>query len=172
MRGRNNIGNPEELARLYDAAFQYERTNGCCAQCVLAAVQDVLGRGTDDIFQASHTLSAGGGLTTMGTCGALAGALLAVGSVYGRTREDFASGPGQASFVVAKEVFDGFVGEFGGATCAEVQTKVMGRSFNMWDSNDFQAFLKAGGHEDKCPHVVGFAARLAGEYLCGRESLS
>lgn len=155
----------ELLDQVYAAAFAYERDNGCCAQCVLAAVQDVVGAGNDDLFKASHTLSAGGALTTGGTCGALAGAMLAVGSVHGRSREDFDKGPHSESFVLAKRVYDAFVGEFGSPVCAEVQTRIMGRSFDMWDGEDFRAFEAAGGHQDKCTHVVGTAARTAADLL-------
>ncbi len=153
------------LDEAYAKAFAYERDNGCCAQCVLAAVQDVLGVGNDDLFRASHTLSAGGALTTKGTCGALAGAMLAVGSARGRSRQDFGNGSYGEAFALAKRVYDEFVGEFGSPICAEVQARVMGRSFDMWDGDDFKAFLAAGGHVDKCPQVVGTAARIAADLL-------
>jgi len=74
----------EALEKVYQSAYDYERTAGCCPQCVLAAIQDVLGMGGDEIFKAAHPLAGGGGLALKGTCGALAGAMLAVGSVYGR----------------------------------------------------------------------------------------
>jgi hypothetical protein len=75
----------QALSKVYDLAFQYERINGSCPQCVLAAVQ---------------------------------------------------------------------------ALCAEVQTNVMGRSYNFWDRKDHQALLADGGHEDKCAHVAGTAAKI------------
>ena len=150
---------------MYDLAYEYERTNGCCAQCVLAAVQDVTGVGDDLLFKASHTLSAGGALTTSGTCGGLAGALLAVGSMHGRSRDEFDKGPKQDSFDLAKKVYDAFVAEFDSPICADIQAKIMGRSFDMWDRADFKAFLEAGGHEDKCPHVVGTAAVIAADLV-------
>ena len=46
----------------------------------------------------------------------------------------------------------------------------MGRSFNLWDREDYKAFLEAGGHTDKCPVVVGNAAKWAVEILL-REGL-
>jgi C_GCAxxG_C_C family probable redox protein len=151
--------------RVYDAAFEFERANGCCPQCVLAAMQDVMGVGDDGLFKASHTLTGGGGVTTKGTCGALAGAMLAVGSVHGRERQAFAAGPRESSFLLGKRVLDRFVEEFGSPICAEVQTKLMGRSFDLWDKDDFDAFLAAGGHEDKCPRVVATAASIAADVL-------
>jgi C_GCAxxG_C_C family probable redox protein len=155
----------EALAQVYELGFAYERDYGCCSQCVLAALQDVLGVGDDDLFKASHTLAGGGAVTVSGTCGALAGALLAVGSRYGRARDDFAAGPGQESFKQGKRVIDAFAAEFGSPLCADVQAKLMGRSFNMWDRDDFLAFEAAGGHTDKCTHVAGVAARIAADIL-------
>lgn len=161
MSTLNPLDQQDILKRVYDTAFEYERVQGCCPQCVLAAVQDVVGVGGDELFKAAHTLTAGGAMTTTGTCGALAGALMAVGCVHGRSRADFANGPGIPSFVLAKRVFDAFVEEFGSPICADIQTKLMGRPFDMWDGAEFKAFLAAGGHEDKCPHVVATAAQIA-----------
>lgn len=34
----------------------------------------------------------------------------------------------------------------------------MGRSYDLRDSSEHQLFLDAGGHDDKCPSVCGYAA--------------
>lgn len=164
------IDRQQLVERVYEAAYEFERTNGCCPQCVLAAVQDVMGVGDDGLFKASHTLTGGGGVTTKGTCGALAGAMLAVGFAHGRERQEFGAGPRESSFLLGRRVFDRFVGEFGSPICAEVQTKLMGRSFDLWDQDDFEAFLAAGGHEDKCPKVVATAAGIAADILLDESS--
>jgi len=41
----------------------------------------------------------------------------------------------------------------------------MGRHFNLWDKNEYQEFLAAGGHDDKCPSVCRNAARWVAEIL-------
>lgn len=165
MSAADPVDKDRLLELAYATAYAYERDYGCCAQCVLAAVKDVVGVGDDEIFKAAHTLSAGGALTTRGTCGALAGAMLAVGSVHGRSRQDFDKGAFGDSFVQAKKVYEAFVEEFGSPVCADVQSALMGRSFDMWDAQDFQAFIAAGGHDDKCTRVVGAAARIAADLL-------
>ncbi len=157
----------EVLDRVYALAFAYEQNYGCCPQCVLAALQDVLGVGSDELTKASHTLSGGGAITVSGTCGALAGALLAVGSREGRPRADFGQDPFMNSFDQGRRVIDAFVEEFGSSLCSEVQAKIMGRPFYLRDPDDFAAFEAAGGHVDKCPRVVGTAARMAAEVLLG-----
>ena len=150
---------------VYRRAYDYERDCGCCPQCVLAAIFDVLGVGSDEVFKASHALAGGGGLTATGTCGALLGAVMAVSGEYGRKRADFHSGPCMESYQLGRRAIDQFVREFGSPLCADVQTKMMGRSFNMWDPKDFREFENAGGHTDKCTAVAGVAARIAAEIL-------
>jgi hypothetical protein len=155
----------ELLEQVYERAYAYEQGYGCCPQCVLAAVGDVLGVENDEVFKAAHALAGGGGLTVSGTCGALIGAILAVGGEHGRDRANFGNGPYMESYRLGKRVIDAFAEEFGGPLCPDVQTKMMGRPFNMWDAKDFQAFEAAGGHKDKCTHVAGVAARIAAEVL-------
>ena len=157
------------MDRAYELAFQYEATHGCCPQCVLAAIDDVLHIGGDEVFKASHGLAGGGALSGKGTCGALIGAMLAVGARHGRGRADFASDSYMHSFALAKRVYDAFVDEFGSPICAEIQTKIMGRAYDLWDHKDFKAFLADGGHEDKCTNVAGTAARIAAEVLLEAE---
>jgi len=149
----------QELAdKAYRLAYEYEQKYGSCPQCVLAAVQDVLGIGDDATFKASYALAGGGCLSSHGTCGALAGGMLAISAKYGRERENFGAGTYSTAFKVAKELQDKFVTEFGSPICAGVQTGLFGRSYNLWDRKDYQAFEEAGGHRDKCPVVAGKVA--------------
>jgi C_GCAxxG_C_C family probable redox protein len=149
----------EAIDRAYALAYENEQKYGCCPQCVLAAIQDVLGIVDDATFKASHALAGGGGLSGGGTCGALNGGMLALGARYGRTRDQFASRRYRQSFLLAKQLYDRFVAEFGSPICAQVQTKIFGRSFDLWDAEDHAAFKAAGGHVDRCPTV---AAKVAG----------
>ena len=153
------------LDRVYEVAYNYEGTYGCCPQCVLAALQDVLSVGSDELVMAAHPLTGGAGLSLQGTCGALNGAILAVGSRYGRDRAHFGSDEYGGSFVLGKRVVDAFVDAFGSLICRDVQTRMMGRSYDFWSPEEFEAFLADGGHDDKCTHVVGTAARIAAETL-------
>lgn len=162
---------PDQRApeRAYALAYEYEQQYGSCPQCVLAAVQEVLGYPTDDVFKASYVLSGGGVLSARGTCGALVGALMAVSARYGRDRASFGQGRNPRSLELARRVYDGFVAEFGSPICADVQARLFGRSYELWNPAEFEAFLAAGGHADKCPRVTGAAARLAAEVLLGAE---
>ncbi|MGQ9676164.1 MAG: C-GCAxxG-C-C family (seleno)protein [Chloroflexota bacterium] len=144
--------------RAYALGFEYEQKYENCAQCLLAAVHELVGGVDEALFKASHNLAGGGGLTTKGTCGALSGGMLAFGSRYGRERENFTKRTGIRRYAKSKELLEKFVGEFGSPICGDVQTRLMGRSFDLW-SEDYKAFEEAGGHRDKCPHVVGTVAK-------------
>ena len=157
--------------RAYALAYEYEAES--CPQCVLAAVQEVLGYPTDDVFKASYVLAGGGVLSARGTCGALVGALLAVSARHGRDRASFDKGRNPRSLELARRVYDGFVAELGSPICADVQAKLFGRSYELWDPAEFAAFLAAGGHADPPeadPRVTGAAARLAAEVLIEAEA--
>lgn len=159
----------EIIEKAYALAYENEHLYGCCSQCVLAAIHDVLGIVDDATFQAAHGLAGGGALMTGGTCGALAGGMMAISSVYGRSREDFTNGQNvqlyKQSYKLSKQLYNRFVAEYGGPLCAVVQTRLVGRPHNMWDREDYAVFEAAGGHLDKCPSVTGNVAAWTVELL-------
>jgi hypothetical protein len=54
-----------------------------------------------------------------------------------------------------------FHGDLRGTLCREIQEKIFGRSFDLNDPVDYQAFLEMGGHENHgCPKVCGIAAEV------------
>ena len=69
------------------------------------------------------------------------------------------------TYELVKNLYDRFVEEYGSANCSDIQKKLFGRNFNFWNPGDFEEFDKAGGHTDKCPSVVGNAARWTVELL-------
>jgi C_GCAxxG_C_C family probable redox protein len=153
-----------KMTKAYEMGFKFEREYGNCSQCVFAAVSDVRGKSNDEIFKAIDGLAGGVGRSTNGTCGALSGGVVAISLSYGR--QAF-SNPGQKEKCakLAKKLHDRFIEEYGSVLCKDIQTKIMGRSYDMWDPKDRQEFDKAGGHTDKCPDVVGKAARWVVEML-------
>jgi C_GCAxxG_C_C family probable redox protein len=149
-----------ELNRVYDLGHEYEREYGNCAQCVLAALSDFFGlEDCEAVFKAATALSGGTAGMGDGNCGAYSGAALALGLMCGRERKDFAN-PRKAKHAsdLARKLHSRFLEEYGGVRCHDVQQKVFGRTFNLQDRADYQAFEEAGAHKDKCPDVVGKAA--------------
>ena len=143
--------NPEEKSRAaeqaYDIALRYELDYGCCPQCVLAAVQETVGVIDDATIKASHGLSGGGGLSGQGACGALTGGLMALSAKRGRDRDKLDKGRFIGNFQKGKELVERFQEEFGGITCEQLQQRFTGRTYDMWQSEEYRAFSEARGRQ-------------------------
>ena len=50
-------------------------------------------------------------------------------------------------------------------TCRDIQCKVFGRIYYLADKDEFMKLEEAGGHEDKCTGVVGWASQALVELL-------
>jgi len=154
------------LEKVYRLAFKYEAEKGSCPQAVLATLHETIDIADPATIQAADALAGGCALSTQGTCGALSGGLLAIGSVVGRTYEDFSKGETRRRvFQYSKKLYDKFIEEYGSPLCKDVQKKIFGRSFKLLDAKEYAEFEKAGAHVDKCPNVSGKTARWAAEII-------
>lgn len=143
--------NPDDKASLaqqaYDKALKYELDYGCCPQCVLAAVQETVGVIDDSVIKASHGLSGGGGLSGVGACGALTGGLVALSARRGRDRDKLDKGRFINNFKKGQELVDRFRAEFGGVTCVELQQQFTGKTYDMWNPEEYKAFDQDRGQQ-------------------------
>jgi len=157
------------LDRIAKTAYDNDRTYEGCTRCVLAALQDHLHLLHDEeayraVLKASTALAAG--VARRGeTCGALIGAVMAVGLVAGAERLDDAEGYVR-SMKVAVEVFDRFRKNYGTVKCFEIQEKLFGRHYDFFNPEDAEAWYRDGGL-DKCPSVCAVAARIGAEVILG-----
>jgi C_GCAxxG_C_C family probable redox protein len=167
MKDVTSMNRQEVLTRAYEKGFAYERDLGNCPQSTLATMQDIFDIGGEEVsFKAAMPFAGGGGRSTNGTCGALIGGMMTLGIIYGRNRKEWESKiEKDKAFTSAKELHDKFMEEYGGILCKEIQQKIMGRSFDLTKEEDFEAFLDAGGHIDKCPGVVGKGAQWTAEII-------
>ncbi len=154
----------QQLAQqAYDKAMQYELDYGCCPQCVLAAVQETVGVIDDSVIKASHGLSGGGALSGQGACGALTGGLVALSAKRGRDRDKLDKGRFINNFKKGQELVDRFRAEFGGVTCQELQARFTGRTYDMWQAEEYKAFDNARG--DQCARATATVTRWVVEML-------
>ena len=165
--------NGERIQRAKRKALENDFYSGC-SQSVLGALQEEFGIGNKESFKAATVLS--GGVARQGeTCGAIIGALLALGLVIGRERmedEEAYKAMMPPSIEVLtrfreelKKQF-GFKEELESTLCRDIQERVFGRSFYLADDEERRAFLDAGGHsETGCPRVCGIAAQVAAEKI-------
>mgnify|MGYP000981605103 CR=1 FL=1 len=156
----------EQMEKAYAAGYQYQATRGFCPQCVLAALQDAIGGVDETVFRAAQGLSGGTASCGSGTCGALAGGILMIGTRFGRSREAFDQDDADRRISqISKELTDRFLITYGDYTCAGIQKSCLGRSFNLWDAAEKQLFNDLGGHSEVCGAVVGNAAKWTIEIL-------
>ena len=161
------------VEEIREKAHEYDQHSGC-SQSVLLALQEGLDIGCEDSFRSATVLS--GGVARRGeTCGALLGGLMALGMVCGRSRiEDTQSY--FSAVAVADEICNefqkrmeeefGFTEPLESTLCAEIQTRIYGRSFDIRDPEERDAFLAAGGHSDEgCYKTCGIGAQVAAERL-------
>jgi C_GCAxxG_C_C family probable redox protein len=155
------------LDRIAKAAYDNDRAYEGCTRCVLAALQEHLHLLHDEkaykaVLKASTPLAAG--VARRGeTCGALTGAIMAVGLITGAERLDDAEGYAKA-MEVAVELFDKFKSNYGTVKCFEIQEKLFGRKYDFFNDEDAEAWYKDDGL-DKCPGVCAVAARMGAEAI-------
>ena len=145
-------------------------TYGGCSQAVLGALQETLNIGNGESFRAGTVLAAG--VAKRGeTCGAVIGALMALGIARGRSTMSDKQAYSRA-MDDAQDVIDAFktgieqhykMSEpLANTMCPVIQEIVFGRSFNFLEKSDQTAFLDAGGYApDGCPAVCAIAAAAA-----------
>lgn len=146
----------EELAEKAAAlAFKYEAERGSCPQAVYAAIMETLSFHEEDVVKAADGLAGGTALSSEGTCGALVGGILALGTFLGRSYPDFSKGKrNRRVFQYAQKLIDRFNQEYDGILCKTVQQQLFGRSFVLSNPKEYELFEKAGAHIDKCPSVA------------------
>ncbi|MCK9273855.1 MAG: C-GCAxxG-C-C family protein [Syntrophales bacterium] len=153
------------LQKAFDRAKAHELASGGCPQCTLAGIFEALGVEDTTVFKAATGLADGVGLTGDGHCGALSGGTLAIGYFFGRSMEEFDNITKQLkACMLSKKLHDAFVEKYGTCRCEDIQKKMVGRFFNLYDPKEMEAAFKAGMPE-KCSTLVGETARMATQII-------
>jgi len=159
------------IQRIREKACDNDKYGGC-SQAVLAALQEGLNIGDLKTLRSATVLPGGGGWRGE-TCGALTGALMALGLVAGRDdlkNTDKYSYAMEISQDLIEEFKDelqatfGFKSNLQNTLCWHIQENIFGRSYNLADQADRQAFIDDGGRTKKgcgttCAVAAGVAAR-------------
>lgn len=158
---KNKETEREVLDRLEQKAGDYEELYGSCAQGTLLALQEEFKLGDARTLKAATAMP---GIALRGeTCGAVIGAIMALGLAFGREKpEDNAAG--ELATSLARKLCRSFESEYGGCNCRDVHIHIFGRSFNLADAKDGMAFVEAGAAK-KCRVPAGRAARIAGKLI-------
>ena len=153
------------LNKAFELGKKYEKNFTGCAQTAIAAIFEALGIWNEDVFKAASGLADGLGLTGDGSCGALIGASMVIGYLFGREHKDFEDMyKSKKSYALVKQLHDIYVEKFGSCRCFDVQTKLVGRTYNLWDEKEFEEAFESGLIHH-CSNVVGTVAKMATEII-------
>jgi C_GCAxxG_C_C family probable redox protein len=153
--------------KAYQLGYEYEGKFGACSQCTLLAIMDALDQRDSQVFQASFGF-AGGIASLSKTCGALSAGIMAISMKYGRELDNLTTQTEEdrrKCMQMVRDLHDRYMQEYGDIQCASVHQKIFGRTFNQWEKDEFQEFLRLGGHIDKCTAVVGNVAQWTVEII-------
>jgi C_GCAxxG_C_C family probable redox protein len=145
----------------FAAAKAFELRSGGCAQSAVAGIFTALEIKDEGIFKAATGMADGLGLTGDGHCGALSGGVMAIGYFFGRSTEDAGDVMKQLrACSLAKKLHGEFLEKYGTCRCADIQKKLVGRFYNLYDPQELTAARAANMHE-VCSTLVGETARMA-----------
>ncbi len=162
------------LNRVQEKASHCMQKYGGCGQCTLLALHEEFGLpGGPAVVKAAGFTNLG--IATMGmTCGALLGAVMAIGLACGR--EDLADPiyprPEETedeydlprSQMLIRGFCQDFVRAFGSGSCSDLQIRLFGRNYDVRVLEEEEKFRLAGGHL-RCVEMVGKTARMAAEVI-------
>lgn len=176
MARSSNGDNRSRLSeKAYRLGVEYEKRFHNCAFSAVKALRDTLNMEYEWPVDRVYGLAGGVGLTGEGSCGALSGAALILTLLCSPKAgyESISRDQRYKVYEMVSELVKKFLKEYGGCTCKRVQEAIFGRSFNLWNPDDHEEFVKAGAHEDdKCPHVVGNSAKWTVELLLAHHYLN
>jgi C_GCAxxG_C_C family probable redox protein len=127
-------------------------------------LQEKLNVGSKEVFKAGSALA--GGVASRGeTCGALTGAIMAIGLLVGRERLEDREQLTK-SMEPASRIYTLFKEKIGHTLCAEIHKIRYGRVYRLFIPEEREAFHNGGGHSRKgCPEICGIAAKIAAEVI-------
>jgi C_GCAxxG_C_C family probable redox protein len=127
-------------------------------------LQEKLNVGSREVFKAGTALA--GGVALYGeTCGALTGAIMAMGSLFGREglqeieQLDKSMEPAGRIYTLFKE-------KIGHTLCQEIHKIRYGKVYRLYLPEEREALHNVGGYsQGGCPEVCGIAARIAADVI-------
>lgn len=173
------LSRAELLDKVYDLGYNYTCNSHSCSQSAVAAVHAVFVM--DDLaVKVASSLSGGSASQYLGTCGALAGGVIALDYYFGRPIEQMSAEEKiQANLDALKPasrypklLADKFVKEYGTFICPQLQRQLFGRNFYSVDPDESR---KNSAAQEQCAPrncfgVVGDTARWVAEILLDDES--
>ena len=152
----------DQVFKLLDQKVDhYMKLSHNCAQSSFLALSEQFGLENSDMVKALTPLP---GIAERGeTCGAVTGALLAMGLVFGR--ENLSDWQAYRDSLVPTNAFcDRFVQEMGSTMCGDIVESKFGRRMDLRNEDDLQQFQESDATH-KCSKVVQTAVRIAADII-------
>jgi C_GCAxxG_C_C family probable redox protein len=147
------------LKRVQQRGEECEFLSHSCAKGAALPVMEEFGLGNMEVIKALSPFP-GLGLTGR-TCGAVSGALIALGLYFGG--DDLLNyQTNRAAMTATRQFLERFEEKIGATSCQDVQAIVFGHYINPWVNSD--DFKQEKGYE-RCSLVAGTGARLAAEII-------
>ena len=158
------IDNSEQLIqKAHESGFNAEKQYGGCGQCAMIGIFEALGIENPSLVKAGTGLAGGGGRMCDGVCGAYAGGIMAMSSIFGRRLSaiDGDTEERDTAFEMAVKLRAHFIKSYRSVTCGDIHKDLFGRNYNMWNQSEREQFDADGAHIEKCTGVVGEGAAAA-----------
>ncbi|MBN1569166.1 MAG: C_GCAxxG_C_C family protein [Acidobacteria bacterium] len=153
----------EILKELEAKAARFMSTQGSCARSTFASLNEQFELKADAIVPAIMPFT--GGIAGKGeTCGAVSGAIFAIGLFFECIKQ-YEKKQFGTSMRLGGLFFDRFEKEFGSTRCREVVKHQYGRYLDLNKPEDIKIFMEESKKEAKCLQVVQKAAVIAGEII-------
>lgn len=139
----------------------YMQLSHNCAQSTFLVLSEQFGLGNKEMVRALTPLP---GIAERGeTCGAVTGALLALGLVFGR--DDLSDWEAYRESLIPANLFcDRFSNEIGSTMCSAIVEKSFGEHYDLRDPDDLSKFQEKGATH-KCSQVVQTAVHIAADII-------
>lgn len=138
-------------------AVQYFKQGFSCSQAVLAAVSEPLGLDRERALKIAQAF--GGGMARMGlTCGAVTGAMLAIGLKHGRTQPEDEEAK-ERTYRLVHDLFQKFQTRHGSVVCREL----IGVDLSTPEGHNLGA--QRGVFDNLCPRFISDAVEILEEIL-------
>ena len=143
----------QEMMEMFAGGFD-------CSQVALVSVADRLGIDREEALKLSSAF--GGGMYAGETCGAVTGALIAIGYKYGHFK------PGDAE---SKERLIGKIKEFSAAFCEQLGSTMCRDllGYNIGDPEELAIILEENIMMEKCPVITATAVEILDNMLSEEE---
>ncbi len=142
----------QRTSQFPEKAANYFKQDYNCAQSVLLTMQEYYGIGRNRLIPKIAT-AFGGGIGRRGSlCGALTGAIMAIGLKHGTNKTVLIEK--EKAYEIALKFYDQFVEECGSPFCRELI------GYDLTNPEELERMRKSNVREEKCSHFVKKAVEI------------